>query len=157
MRRVLLPLVVLAATACSSYSYSVTGPTEDWSDPTKIDYNAALGIDLASMHQTASGVYWQDLEAGSGDRLVQAGDLIVATYSGYTPDGYQFAQGTLQPVTLDSDNALQGWIDGLQGMKAGGSRVLVIPPALAFGQTGYGIHVPPNSTVIFFFQVSEIN
>jgi len=50
---------------------------------------------------------------------------------------------------------IQGWDEGLVGMKEGGQRVLVIPPKMAYGERGIG-PIPPNSTLVFSIELMEI-
>ncbi len=44
---------------------------------------------------------------------------------------------------------IRGWDEGVQGMKVGGSRLLVIPPDLGYGSRGAGGVIPPNATLLF--------
>ena len=51
---------------------------------------------------------------------------------------------------------IQGWNEGLQGMKEGGRRVLVIPPALGYGERGFPPVIPANSTLIFMIDAVKV-
>ncbi len=52
---------------------------------------------------------------------------------------------------------VQGWEDGVLGMKKGGQRMLVIPPQFAYGSKGFGSKVPPHSTLIFEVEVVRVS
>ena len=66
--------------------------------------------------------------------------------------------GTGQPLTvsLQQGQLIQGWVDGVPGMRIGGSRRLVIPPTLAYGATG-NVNIPPNAWLIFDIDLLGIN
>jgi len=117
----LLPL------ACGSDSS--TGPK----DPEDLVFALALGVDLDAMTKTASGLYLQDLVVGTGAEAVSGGSVTVH-YTGWYHTGTQFDSSVGgDPVTFDLDGLIAGWQEGIPGMKVGGTRKLVIPPDLAYG------------------------
>jgi len=51
---------------------------------------------------------------------------------------------------------IKGWDQGVQGMKVGGERELIIPPALAYGNEGIFPSIPPNSTLVFLVKLLRV-
>lgn len=92
----------------------------------------------------------QDEVVGTG-AMAQAGDTVSVNYTGKLQDGTVFDSSVgKQPIqfTLGIGRVIPGWDQGLQGMKVGGKRLLIIPPSLAYGSQGVG-PIPPNATLIF--------
>lgn len=118
-------------------------------DPTKLVFAPFLGVNLDEMTKTASGLYYQDLVVGDGETAM-AGDSVTVHYTGWLHDGTQFDSSVGgNPVTFDLDGLIAGWREGIPGMKVGGKRKLVVPPALGYGKQGYPPLIPKNATLVF--------
>ena len=113
----------------------------------------------APMTTTASGLQYQDLVVGSGDTAA-SGTMVTVHYTGWLHDpkapdarGRKFdsSKDRRDPFRfeLDGGMVIAGWDEGVQGMRVGGTRVLVIPPQLGYGARGAGGVIPPNATLVF--------
>ena len=92
----------------------------------------------------------QDEVVGTGV-AAQVGDTLSVNYTGKLEDGTVFDTSVGKaPIqfTLGVGQVIQGWDQGIAGMKVGGKRLLIIPAALAYGSAGRG-SIPPNATLIF--------
>lgn len=101
---------------------------------------------------TSSGLTFEDLVRGDG-RAAQVGDTVSVIYTGYLEDDTQFdsnaGSGIPFEFQLGAGYVIQGWDEGLVGMRVGGRRLLVIPPDLAYGSSGAGGVIPPDATLTF--------
>lgn len=106
---------------------------------------------------TKSGLKYKDLKVGAGAQA-QDGKKVTVHYVGKFMDGKQFdssrGKGPFE-VTLGTGSVIKGWEEGLVGVKAGGKRLLIIPPELAYGKTGSG-RIPPNATLYFEIEVLKV-
>jgi len=98
----------------------------------------------------SSSLVKQDLVTGSG-APVAPGSTVTVQYIGVACStgkifDSSWANGT--PATFGLNSVIKGWTDGLPGMRAGGRRLLVIPPDQAYGTNGGG-SIGPNETLIF--------
>ncbi|MEE9207723.1 MAG: FKBP-type peptidyl-prolyl cis-trans isomerase [Gemmatimonadota bacterium] len=123
------------------------------------DFAAELGVDLESMTRSASGLYKQDLADGIG-LSARPGHLVVIRYTGWIPNGEQFdsSEDDPEPYTfpLGAGRAIEGWEEGIAGMRIGGKRRLVIPPQLGYGSRGVPGNVPPNATLVYEIELIDI-
>ena len=104
-----------------------------------------------------------DVVVGDGAEAV-AGRQVTVHYTGWLFDesapqqrGRKFdsSKDRNDPFRfhLGAGMVIRGWDDGVQGMKVGGTRVLVIPPHLGYGPRGAGGVIPPNATLVFEVQL----
>jgi len=122
---------------------------------------SALGgpMEAEKPQVTASGLKIIDLVVGTGD-VASSGQTVAVHYRGTLEDGTQFDasydRGTPFEFPLGAGRVIKGWDEGVQGMKVGGQRKLVIPPDLGYGSRGAGRVIPPNATLIFEVELLEI-
>ena len=100
----------------------------------------------------ASNVKVEDLVVGTGVEAIK-GKMVSVHYTGWLTDGTKFdsSKDRDQPFQfpLGRGHVIQGWDQGVQGMKVGGKRKLTIPPELGYGAEGAGGLIPPNATLVF--------
>jgi len=152
IRPALAAMALIALASCTPEAS--TAPAADISTVT---FASALGINLSAMTKTASGLYYQDAPAGTGTTAV-AGNHVTVHYTGYLTNGSSFDTSigkTPFGFTLGAGQVISGWDEGVAGMKVGGTRKLVIPPALGYGATAVG-SIPANSVLVFNVQLLSI-
>ena len=100
-----------------------------------------------------------DQELGDGAEA-QIGNSVKVHYSGWLydpgkPEGHgskfdsSLDRGDPFEFFLGGGQVIQGWDDGVQGMKVGGKRTLIIPSHMAYGERGAGGVIPPGATLVF--------
>ncbi len=116
-------------------------------------FAASLDIDLADFTRTSSGLYYDDVEPGTGDPAA-SGQSVRVAYTGWLTSGAQFDSGEFA-FLLGAGQVVPGFDEGVQGMRVGGIRRIIIPPELGYGNRGSG-PVPPNAIMIFRIEVLSI-
>jgi FKBP-type peptidyl-prolyl cis-trans isomerase FkpA len=107
-----------------------------------------------------------DVKQGAGAEAV-SGKPVLVHYTGWLYDpskpdqkGNKFDssrdRGTPFGFTIGAGRVIKGWDEGVAGMKVGGQRTLIIPPAMGYGERGAGAVIPPNSTLIFDVELLEV-
>ena len=99
-----------------------------------------------------------DEKVGTG-AVAKKGDTVEVNYVGTLTNGKQFDSSYDRNQSFDfqlgAGQVIQGWDEGVVGMKVGGKRKLVIPPSLGYGSQATG-SIPPNSTLIFEIELIKI-
>lgn len=129
--------------------FSALAACEDDPVSFELDENgfaAFLNVDLTAMTETPSGLLYQDFTVGSGAEALEGGVASVS-YTGWLKEGPQFDAGTFV-FQIGVGQVIAGWDEGIPGMREGGTRRLIIPPALGYGDTGQG-SIPPGATLVF--------
>src|SRR3990172_17136 len=98
-------------------------PPPALSDPR---FERSLQVDLATMTRTPSGLYYQDLTEGRGD-LARARRKVTVRYTGWLVNGTKVDNSQGLEFLLGTGKVIRGWDIGVEGMREGGVRKLVIP------------------------------
>ena len=132
-----------------------------------------LGVDLSQMMLLGSGLYIRDLVAGDG-ALADQQVGVRFNYRGWLHDGTPVDQGTypaneLSPgafvnpfngevyYLIGSGQTIAAWDLGLDGMRVGGTRQLVVPPRLSYGALGSPDgRVPGNAVLVYVFELLAV-
>ena len=100
-----------------------------------------------------------DEVVGTGDEAVDAKKVTVH-YTGTLQNGTKFDSSLDRnspfTFTLGAGQVIQGWDQGVKGMKVGGKRKLTIPPHLGYGDRGVGGVIPPNSILLFEVELLKV-
>jgi FKBP-type peptidyl-prolyl cis-trans isomerase FkpA len=115
------------------------------------------------MITTASGLQYEDTTEGAGAQA-QAGQQVTVHYTGWLYENgvkgskFDSSKDRNDPFVfgLGGGQVIRGWDEGVQGMKVGGTRVLVIPPQLGYGARGAGGVIPPNATLMFEVELLKV-
>ncbi len=101
-----------------------------------------------------------DLIEGTGAEA-KSGDEVTVQYVGVGYDSEEefdasWNRGEPFSFPLGVSEVIQGWDQGVEGMKVGGRRELIIPPNLAYGATGSPPLIGPNETLVFVIDLLEV-
>jgi FKBP-type peptidyl-prolyl cis-trans isomerase len=113
-------------------------------------------------YKDSQGVQFYDLQTGTG-KAIAAGSQVAVLYRGWLTDGTLFdesrtgSDGKIQAFGFveGQHQVIPGWEAGLEGVKSGGVRLLIIPPAFGYGATGQG-PIPGNAVLVFQVQVVQV-
>lgn len=112
--------------------------------------------------QEITQLMMKDTVVGTGD-AAESGDSVTVQYVGRLTNGTVFDASANHPetvkgftFTLGAGQVIQGWDQGVAGMKEGGKRQLLIPASLAYGERAIGDVIPANSALIFDVELVKV-
>lgn len=114
--------------------------------------------------KTVSGLQYEDVKIGDGE-TARAGLSATVHYTGWlkSRDGstgrkFDSSLDNNQPFTfrVGAGQVIKGWDEGVQGMRVGGKRKLIIPSYLGYGARGAPPRIPPNATLLFEIELLDL-
>ena len=111
------------------------------------------------VHKLASGLQYDDLVVGSG-KMAEAGMNVSIHYTGYLLDGSKFDssldRGEPLKFQVASGQMIQGFDEGVRGMRIGGKRKIQVPWSMAYGESGRPPLIPPKSDLVFDLELLDV-
>lgn len=162
--RFLLAASLVALVACGGGDEAAEVPATRTPEsvagaPSLPDFAESLNVDLGQMRRSDTGLYYMDLDEGTG-LAAKDGHIVSVHYTGWLPTGDVFDSNVAgdEPFSfqLGRRDVISGWEEGVRGMRINGKRRLVIPPELAYGQRGYPGAIPPNAYLVFDVELLDI-
>jgi len=168
-----IALTALAASACGYPDpYATSGPVANESPPPAAspspspgadDFNSGAGLPVVTF---PDGLKFIDLKVGTG-AVAKSGMNVTVQYTGWLIDGTEFDSSRRKgrsPFTfqLGVGKVIAGWDEGIQGMKVGGKRKLIIPSDLAYGPNGQtdpntgATVIPPAADLVFVVELTKV-
>ncbi|KAM9176595.1 FK506-binding protein 15 isoform 4-T4 [Mergus octosetaceus] len=152
----------------NNYSTFYDDQRQNWSimfesEKAAMDFSKQVCIAKCNSSPVLDSVLYQDLLLGEGQG-VEGGDSLEIAYTGWLFQNNGLGQvfdsninkDKLLRLKLGSGKVIKGWEEGMVGMKKGGRRYLIIPPAWAYGTQGVSGRVPPDSTLVFEVEVRRV-
>jgi FKBP-type peptidyl-prolyl cis-trans isomerase len=124
---------------------------------------AGLAMAADVFQTTQQGARYKDLRTGTGASAA-AGDVATMHFVGWLDNNGSQGKEIYnsrragEPVSfvIGTDRVLPGWNEGITGMRPGGTRLLLLPPALGYGARGVEDVIPPHARLIFIIELLEL-
>jgi peptidylprolyl isomerase len=143
---------LVAAVGCGSSSDSSTETTsESLTEKPKVTVPTVpppKKLEIKELHEG------EGAEAKSGEELVV--QYVGVTYENGKEFDSSWSRNEPLTFTLGAGKVIPGWEKGILGMRNGGRRELIIPPDLAYGETGFPPAIGPDETLVFVIDLLEI-
>jgi peptidylprolyl isomerase len=135
-----------------------TGQITAGSDSSRVD-TTFVRPDLSKFVRQTSGLMYRDVTIGAGIAVTDSREVELH-YAGWLENGTLFDSSLRRDQSFTfvfgQGRVIPGWEQGLRGVRAGGRRILVIPPELAYGPDGQPPTIPANATLIFDIQLIAV-
>lgn len=139
----------------TDYQAKVTAQTKELSDKYYAEFSQYASMPAVFAADEVKEVSTNDIKVGTGETLTSTTEYS-AYYIGWNPKGVVFDQSIENKALkapLAGGNMIQGWNEGVVGMKMGGIREITIPSAKAYGEKGSGENIPANTPLKFVVMV----
>lgn len=140
----ILSLLVVGCSACKKEA-KFDAAAQAVADDNAIKAYLAANTSITAT-KDASGIYYQIITPGTGANPTLSSTVTV-NYVGKLLDGSQFDKGN--GTTYPLNGFIQGWQKGIPFLKPGGRMLLIVPSALAYGNSSPGAGIPANSVLVF--------
>lgn len=154
-----------AGTAGGGSSNTSDTTSDSASEVSQLTNPSTFGQYNTAKYQDANEAFYANLQVGTGVTLSKAGQKAIVSYKGWLTNGTLFdetkvnAKGQSEAFEFtyeaSPEQVIPGFDEGLSGMKVGGTRLLIIPPAAGYGPTVHG-PIPANSVLIFEISLDGI-
>jgi FKBP-type peptidyl-prolyl cis-trans isomerase FkpA len=136
------------------FTAACSGPATDYIDKdARLRKNVEASAAITTLQVT-------DTKVGTGPEAVP-GRTVKVHYTGTLLDGLKFDSsrdhGEPFEFTLGQHEVIDGWDEGIKGMRVGGIRQLVIPASMGYGAHGSGENIPPNAALKFEVELLEVH
>ncbi len=151
-----LTLLTAAAVVLTAVTAAPDAALAAETDPKKEEAPVAAETTVT----TPSGLKYVDLVTGDGVEATKDA-FVEVHYTGWLENGTKFDssldRGRPFGFILGAGRVIQGWDEGVVGMRVGGRRKLIIPPSIGYGERGAGGVIPPNATLVFEVDLIKVN
>ncbi len=127
----------------------------DYTEVNEQEIQAYITANNLDATRSNSGLYYVVYEEGTGTRPTEISNVTVA-YTGYFIDEEIFDESNSSGVSLNLNEVIEGWKEGIPHFKEGGNGILLIPAHLAYGISGSG-RIPGGAILIYEVNLISVN